>query len=628
MIGTTTVRLAGVLPGLCVRGALAAGLGLGAVTVVVLALWIGSPYPDSGPGGALHTAAALWLLAHGVELARPAATAGGAGAAPVGTVPLLLVALPLWLSFRTARDAAEPSGDGRPPPPVAVVAAVCCGYLLVAAGVVGYGRTGGPLTADPLDAALHLVPLAVLAAAGGVWSAYGRPSGPLPDWAPERLRVALARSRTALAVRTGLAAAGVLAAGGALLVLAALAWHAGAARDALLGLSGVWSGRTAVVLLCLALLPNAAVWAAAYGLGPGFALGAGATATPLAVNGAAGLPPFPLLAAVPGDGPGGWAHWTTALVPLAAGAAVAHGVGRRAGPGSRARDTALAVLLAALVCGAVMAVLAAAAGGPLGTGRLADFGPVWWTTGAAAFGWTALTGLPGALLLRAWRLRREAREERAFAAYDEPGGFDESGGYDESGVPDVREGPIPHNQPACGDRPSGPDGAGREPHSAEAGTESETERETKADDADDPEAYAPLPAAWEEPAAREARWAALRQAAYAPLPQHVQPPLPLTGGSPPGPSAPSREPSDPSDPTDPSEQTDPADAADPPDRTDPADSTDPADPGDPAGAAGPAGAGGSGGPQSRTPKTSRSGVGSSSLQDSMPLRVNESSTQE
>ncbi len=51
-------------------GAVAAGLGLGSLAVLVIALWISSPYPDSGPDGALHIAASLWLLAHGTELIR------------------------------------------------------------------------------------------------------------------------------------------------------------------------------------------------------------------------------------------------------------------------------------------------------------------------------------------------------------------------------------------------------------------------------------------------------------------------------------------------------------------------------------------------------------------------------
>ena len=41
-------------------GALAAGLGLAAFAVLVILLWISSPYPDSGPDGALHIAAALY----------------------------------------------------------------------------------------------------------------------------------------------------------------------------------------------------------------------------------------------------------------------------------------------------------------------------------------------------------------------------------------------------------------------------------------------------------------------------------------------------------------------------------------------------------------------------------------
>jgi hypothetical protein len=88
-------------------GALAAGLGLGAFAVLVMLLWVSSPYPDSGPDGALHVAAALWLLAHGAELIRTDTLSGVP--APIGVTPLLLVALPTWLLHRAARDAA--AGD-------------------------------------------------------------------------------------------------------------------------------------------------------------------------------------------------------------------------------------------------------------------------------------------------------------------------------------------------------------------------------------------------------------------------------------------------------------------------------------------------------------------------------------
>ncbi|HZX38924.1 MAG TPA: DUF6350 family protein, partial [Streptomyces sp.] len=108
------------------RGAMAAGLGLGALALVVMALWISSPYPDNGPDGELRLVAVLWLLAHGTELVR-AGTLSGAPA-PVGVVPLLFVALPAWLVFRAARDALE-LGEGRLRPSApGALCAVTAGY--------------------------------------------------------------------------------------------------------------------------------------------------------------------------------------------------------------------------------------------------------------------------------------------------------------------------------------------------------------------------------------------------------------------------------------------------------------------------------------------------------------------
>lgn len=400
------------------RGLIAAGLGLGVLAVLMIAAWISSPYPDSGPGGTLHIAAALWLLAHGTELVRTDTLSGAP--APVGLVPLLLGALPVWLVYRTARDALDP-GDTRPRPSVrGAVSAITVGYLAVAAGATAYAARG-PLAADPGNVALHLPFLVLLAAAAGAWTAYGRPVGPLPAWLPERLRRAPARSGTLTAVRAAGGALLVLLCGGALVAGVALGWHAGAARTSLLGLSGDWSGRVAVLTVAVALLPNAAVWGAAYGLGPGFALGTGAVVTPLAVSGDVAAPDFPLLAAVPdGAAGGGWLTWSAAGVPVVAGLVVAWRTAGEAAPPLVRREeawtvrrTALAALVAALLCGAATAALAAAAGGPLGSGRLAALGPVWWRTGAAALAWTALLGIPGALALRAWRVRdrSEAMEE-------------------------------------------------------------------------------------------------------------------------------------------------------------------------------------------------------------------------
>ncbi|KPI11098.1 hypothetical protein OK074_9053, partial [Actinobacteria bacterium OK074] len=295
-------------------GAVAAGQGLGAFAVLVMTLWISSPYPDSGPGGALHVAAALWLLAHGVELVRTDTLSGTP--APVGLTPLLLLAVPAWLLYRAGRDAVdapeEPDADDGGAPPVGVRTAwggVVVGYLGVAVPVALYAAGGALRPSWPWVAGC-LPLLAGVAAGGGVWTAYGRPRGPLPGWVrwvrwvlrgmpdevPGWVRVAVRAAGVGVAVLVG---------GGALLVAVSLVWHGGAARGSFGELTEGWSGKAAVALLAVGLVPNAAVWGAAYGLGPGFVLAAGQVSGPLSGTAPEGLlPPFPLLAAVPGGAAG------------------------------------------------------------------------------------------------------------------------------------------------------------------------------------------------------------------------------------------------------------------------------------------------------------------------------------
>ncbi|MYQ42694.1 hypothetical protein B046DRAFT_02508 [Streptomyces sp. LamerLS-316] len=472
-----------------VRGALAAGLGLGALAVLVMVLWISSPYPDSGPAGALHVATGLWLLGHGAELVR-ADTVGG-HPAPVATVPLLLVVLPVWLVHRAARDSAETEGEEEGHhSAVGAFCAVSAGYLLVVLAAAAYARDGS-LPTDRASLAFPVTFVVAGAAAAGVWAARGRPLTPLLVWAPLRLQEAAARSgfRSGAAVALRSAAAGVLMllGGGALLVAVALVWHTGAARESFVGLAGDWAGRVSVLLLAAALVPNAAMWGAAYGLGPGFALGTASMATPLAFTGPPAMPDFPLLAAVPSHGPGTAANWASVAVPVMAALAVARFVARGAVPVRGAREetwgqtrTALVTALAAAGCGAGAAVLAAASGGPLGTGALAEFGPVWWLVGPAALAWTAVIGVPAALLLRAWRLRETRWGWRWDAAKGEQTETEQAKAEQAKAKP--------------GEKP-----------------EQVTEKEPGGEGGD-PEPYDFLSAGpWHEDGAREARWAALKK---------------------------------------------------------------------------------------------------------------------
>ncbi|MFE3586058.1 DUF6350 family protein [Streptomyces niveus] len=524
------------------RGALAAGLGLGSLAVLVIAAWISSPYSDSGAGGALHIAAALWLLAHGAELVRPDTLSGVP--APIGVVPLLVVALPVWLVYRSSRDALEPDA-GRPQ--LTALGGLCTvagGYLLVGAAVVVYAR-GGPLTTDTLGTALRLPVVPVLSAAAGVWVASGRPLRPLLDRLPglgspdagdaEGAGAAAAagrRRRAVVVMRSATAGAAVLLGGGLVLVAGSLVWHADAAQESFLQLAAAWSGRVAVLLLSLALLPNAAVWGASYALGPGFALGTSATVTPLAVTGPAALPPLPLLAAVPAEGPGMAVTWAAGAVPLLTGLTIAWFTVRVAAPpyaerdeAWSARETALATALAGAGCAVLTAALAALAGGPLGTARLVEFGPVWWLTGLAALAWTVGIGVPAALLVRAWRLReRRGTDEQGEA--DEVGDVTEAGKTDEVSetkevdeVNEVNDGsgtgsadPDTEKRPWWRRLPWRRGGAAAE---KDAPLESAKENVPPTLDGTEPAeaAYDFLPMDdWHDRDSQEARWAAIKQA--------------------------------------------------------------------------------------------------------------------
>ncbi|QEO15238.1 hypothetical protein FLP10_13000 [Agromyces intestinalis] len=129
----------------------------------------------------------------------------------------------------------------------------------------------------------------------------------------------------------------------------------------------------------LALLPNLIVWAAAWVLGPGFAIGAATSVSP---NGTllGPLPGVPLLGIVPADGVPFGILWL--LVPLVAGFAGATMVwpsfAANRATAEIARSWWAPVVLAAgagVVAGVVLGVLAWWSGGGAGPGRLAVVGP-------------------------------------------------------------------------------------------------------------------------------------------------------------------------------------------------------------------------------------------------------------
>ncbi|MFF5482625.1 DUF6350 family protein [Streptomyces sp. NPDC012935] len=543
-------------------GAVAAGLGLGVISVVVMVLWVSSPYPDKGPGGALQVAAVLWLLAHGAELIRTDTLSGLP--APVGVTPLLMLMLPVWLVYRAARDAAADGGDGAPLVSGSTAwAGVVLGYLGVGVGAAVYAA-GGELRPSWWWTGVCVPVLAMGVAGVGVWTACERRPeaadgvlGVMPTRVRRLVPEAEAPARLGAAARAAGAGAAALVAGGALLVSGSLVWHGAAARGSFLQLAEGWSGRFAVLLLCVALVPNAAVWAAAYALGPGFVLGTGHAVGPLSSASAPLLPPLPLLAAVPDAGGGGPVLWGVGAVPVAAGAVVGWFAAGWGG-GLQARSeggqapalawapgrTAGVALLAAVFCAVVVAELAALSGGPLGRGALAEFGPVWWQVGAAALGWVSVVAVPVAVVVRGWRCHMGRRagqlgetegarigRPRVEGATGKTAGrsaFVQEGPFTALGQDQDGRGVVADEDGAYGGDGQGvPYGAydhdttfepdGFSSADVPPALPPERERELEPEPDPDPELESgPAPSPWGDDDSREARWAAMKDASEPP----------------------------------------------------------------------------------------------------------------
>ena len=339
-----------------------AALGLLTVTVIVLVGWATAADSGASAGEAVRSAVQVWLVGHGGALAIP----GGRFA----LTPLGLTALPALLLYLAATRAARSAAVTTMRAAVSLTAVLAGSYAVLSALLALVARTDEvrPL---PVSAFLAASALAIAAGGAGVVHASG-------TWPALRRR---APAPLELAVSGGLAGLAVLLTGGALLAAASLAAHHDAAVAIMRGLdAGALGG---LLLFCAGLLyvPSAVVWAASFAAGPGFALGAGTSATPWDTQLAA-APAFPLLAALPGGD--GSATYLVLVVPAAAGV-LAGLVAGRADRGLRApelrtwRRASAVGLGTGAVAGLGFAVLTAAAAGAAGPGRLGHAGPPWWS---------------------------------------------------------------------------------------------------------------------------------------------------------------------------------------------------------------------------------------------------------
>ena len=356
---------------------------------VALAGWY---LADAGSHGqatdALRIGADAWLLGHG-------ATVSAAGV-PLGITPLGLAALILAFGHRAGRRAGGTLSYVPDDRRLGGALAVAAAAYVMAAIVVALVAAHGDGEVDLGQAIVGSAIVCLLGVGSGIAVGCGRAAA----WwtlVPGHVRSVL---------RGALAAAGLLLVAGTVLVGAALAVSFSQTANVFSDLELSFGNALMVLLAAALLVPNAALLAVAYIAGPGFTIGTGTTVSASAV--ALGpLPAFPLLAALPVDGtPPSWFAAVYAVPVLCAAFAAGLAQARYAVP---AWDSAALRGFATGIGGAaVVWLLVVFAGGPMGTGRMADIGAPEGETLVVLFGGMGIGGLIGGLAT-AFVQRRRAR---------------------------------------------------------------------------------------------------------------------------------------------------------------------------------------------------------------------------
>lgn len=365
-----------------------------------------------GLGGAAGAGMRAWLLAHGVPL--------GTSIGPLALAPLLLTLLAVWRLNRAGLHVVRAIGarrSGSPRDALLVAAAIGLWYSLI--GALSAAIVSAP--GSEISAAHAAVTFFLLGTAGAL-------SGSLRG--TEALGAVARRIPPLLrhGIRTGVVAALLILAAGAAFTGLSVAVGGGEAADMIAAYRTGVAGQAGITLVTLAYGGNGAVWAAAYLLGPGFALGTDSTVRLTEVT-VGPLPTLPLLSGLP-DGPmgatGALLLAVPVLVAMVAGGLLtrrlARGLAERAraarvrgpvirtpaAPGPELPPWAQvigAALIGGPVAGLVLGALAWLSGGSLGGGRLAEIGPVPWQVALVATGVVAVSAAIGAAAARTFGRR-------------------------------------------------------------------------------------------------------------------------------------------------------------------------------------------------------------------------------
>ena len=365
-------------------------IGIGISLVPLTLLWA-VEYGFSVDWFVLWRAAVdIWLLGNGVDIqvVLPAAVVAGTGL-PAAAEPFVVTIAPLALTAFSVVMGAR-----------AGVRAAATRYWqsAVAAGVITVVLLGSLAALSAQDEVLRpslwqafILPgfvyglgLAIGVIRGqhripaGTGGGIGRLASRIQDRMDERFdradrAVFSAALRGGFAAVTGIIGVSALLLG--LLVLVNFGLVTSLYQGAQLGVTG----GAVTTLAQIAFVPNLVVWVASWLVGPGFALGAGSSISP--VNTIVGpIPGLPILGAIPsGDFAFGFLGL---LVPVLIGFFAATLVRPRLVEALRGRSLVGRLLVAAVgigvVAGLLLGLLAWFSGGAIGPGRLAQVGPNPW----------------------------------------------------------------------------------------------------------------------------------------------------------------------------------------------------------------------------------------------------------
>jgi hypothetical protein len=340
-------------------------LGVAILICLTLTAWVTAAHHDDAIRPAIATALRAWLLAQHTGIA--------VGAGTVSLIPLGLTVLLGALLVHAGRLTARHSGGHDLLDAVAATFSLALPYAVIGALLTSPASIGD-VAPEPLQALAGGFGLALLC--GGLGAL--RETNQL-----HRLGAAI-RDDVRLAIRAGCASSALVFGAGAVMVAVALATNAERAAALAAGTRGGYSGAALTAVMSMAYLPNAAAWAGAYALGPGFAVGAHTSVSVTGVTLGA-VPSFPLLAPLPQSGSSTGIGWLALAIPLAAGALAGRMLVRE-----RAAPTAAGSapwwqrhglpecawgLAAGLIGGAALGALAWLSGGSLGAGRMSVIGP-------------------------------------------------------------------------------------------------------------------------------------------------------------------------------------------------------------------------------------------------------------